>query len=380
MLPPLSLYIHIPWCEKKCPYCDFNSHVQSTALPEHDYIACLEQDLISQLSAVQNRNLHSIFIGGGTPSLFSAAAIKTILENVKKHIPFADDIEITLEANPGSAEAEKFSDLLAAGINRLSIGVQSFDDHCLKSLGRIHNKANAIAAINMAQDAGFMRINIDLMHGLPQQTLAMAKSDLQQAVDLGVEHISWYQLTIEQNTQFYRYPPRLPCDDALADIQDLGFSLLANNGFEQYEISAFCKDKQQARHNVNYWRYGDYLAIGAGAHGKISRIKDGLIQVERFNNSRNPQNYLQRQQKFIAANNVISSDDALFEALMNGLRLTQGMNKAACLAYSGSSEQQLFKIAQPAINKGLLEINERIMATALGRQYLNTLLESLLPQ
>ena len=378
-LPPLALYIHIPWCERKCPYCDFNSHVSQTSLPETEYIAALERDIQSQLSYVQGREISSIFIGGGTPSLFSAQSIKAILDNTAARIPFAADIEITMEANPGSAEAEKFAALFAAGVNRLSIGVQSFDDLCLTNLGRIHNSGNAINAIKLAQNAGFTRINLDLMHGLPAQTQAMAMADLQQAIDLGVEHISWYQLTIEQNTEFYRYPPLLPEDDVLADIQQAGFDLLGLHGFSQYEISAFSKKQAQAQHNINYWRFGDYLAIGAGAHGKVTVIDAHVMSVKRFNNTRLPKDYLQRQHDFTAQSESINSEDLLFEALMNGLRLNAGMNTADCLAYTGASKAALMKMCQPAIDKKLLLVGDRIEATALGRQYLNTLLESLLP-
>ncbi|NRB37171.1 MAG: radical SAM family heme chaperone HemW [Pseudomonadales bacterium] len=379
-LPPLALYIHIPWCERKCPYCDFNSHVADKAaatLPESDYIQCLQRDIKSQINYVQGRKLSSIFIGGGTPSLFSAAGISAILNNIAAVIPFSDDIEITMEANPGSAEADKFSGLFKAGVNRLSIGVQSFDDLCLQNLGRIHNSSNAIRAVKLAQAAGFTRINIDLMHGLPAQNEVMAMQDLQQAIDLGVEHISWYQLTIEQNTEFYRFPPQLPEDDLLADIQQAGFDLLAANGFYQYEISAFSKVSAQAKHNINYWQFGDYLAIGAGAHGKVTVQKGDRQTIQRYNNTRNPKDYLQRDNNFTAKVDVIDTQEALFEALMNCLRLHKGMPVKELLCFSGATQEMLMQLCQPAIDKKLLIIDESIKASPLGRQYLNTLLELL---
>ena len=406
-LPPLALYIHIPWCERKCPYCDFNSHVEPSAhtsqeptdtqaiallavdttqapkatiaLPEHDYVQCLLRDLQSQMDAVQSRSLSSIFIGGGTPSLFSADAIASILSGVEALIPFSDDIEVTMEANPGSAEAQKFAALFQAGVNRLSIGVQSFDDGCLQRLGRIHNRDNAMQAVKLAQAAGFKRINVDLMHGLPEQSQAMAVADIQQALDLGVEHISWYQLTIEQNTEFYRYPPQLPEDDALADIQQAGAELLAANGFSQYEISAFSKGNAQARHNINYWQFGDYLAIGAGAHGKVTLLSAEGLVVSRFNKTRLPRDYMLRTDDFNAQYEQLASEDLLFESLMNCLRLNEGMQLQDCLDYTGATMADLQRMCQPAIDKKLLQIDDRIKATPLGRQYLNTLLESLLP-
>ncbi|MCK5880296.1 MAG: radical SAM family heme chaperone HemW, partial [Sinobacterium sp.] len=264
-LPPLSLYVHIPWCEKKCPYCDFNSHVNTQALPEAEYVEALIQDLRSQQSFAQGRPLASIFFGGGTPSLFSADAIATIIRAAEHYFDFSDDIEITLEANPGSSENKKFAGFAQAGVNRISLGVQSFDNAQLERLGRIHNHDDIHRAVEAIKQAGIQRFNLDLMHGLPEQTPEQAMHDLQQAVDLGAEHISWYQLTIEQNTQFFRSPPILPVEDDLADIQDQGFELLASHGFTQYEISAFSKTPaQRSRHNLNYWQFGDYLAIGAG--------------------------------------------------------------------------------------------------------------------
>ena len=266
----LGLYIHIPWCVKKCPYCDFNSHQQQGELPENDYVAALLKDLEQELKLLDSPSLSSIFIGGGTPSIFSATAIKTLLDGVRDRISFDDDIEITLEANPGTVEQEKFSGFRAAGINRLSIGIQSFNDIHLAKLGRIPDAAQAAAAVAAAKAAGFDNFNIDLMHGLSGQTPTEAIEDLRRAIDLNPTHLSWYQLTIEPNTIFYNTQPSLPKEDALEEIEHAGFELLHSAGFNRYEISAFAKAGKQSQHNTNYWQFGDYIGIGAGAHGKIS--------------------------------------------------------------------------------------------------------------
>jgi putative oxygen-independent coproporphyrinogen III oxidase len=375
-LPPLSLYIHIPWCAKKCPYCDFNSHVDATGIPEAAYIDCLLRDLESELPYVQGRQLQSIFIGGGTPSLFSASGIARILEACANKLPFADNIEITMEANPGSSEQQKFADLYHAGINRLSIGIQSFQQEHLTRLGRVHNSHEALDAVIATQKVGFKRINLDLMHGLPGQTVEQALADVQQAINTGVEHISWYQLTIEQNTEFFRYPPVLPVEDELADIQEAGFSLLHNNGFRQYEISAFSKNQQQARHNLNYWQFGDYLAIGAGAHGKITVLDQQ--HIIRYQKTRLPKDYMARTTEFGLPAEKIATDDVLFEGLMNCLRLNEGMDTESLLRYTGASHEKLQNLCQPLVNDGLLLIGNTIHATPLGRRYLNTVLERLL--
>ncbi|CAA0082104.1 Oxygen-independent coproporphyrinogen-III oxidase-like protein YqeR [BD1-7 clade bacterium] len=375
-LPPLSLYVHIPWCEKKCPYCDFNSHVSQAALPEAEYLSALKQDLISQQTMAAGRLLQSIFIGGGTPSLFHASTIAAILDAAQSTIGFAPNIEITMEANPGSSEQKKFSDLRAAGVNRLSIGVQSFNDEALQQLGRIHNRGLADSAILAAQAAGFERINLDLMHGLPGQTPTQALDDIQHAIATGVEHISWYQLTIEPNTEFYRFPPRLPEDDLLADIQDQGAQRLNDNGFSQYEISAWSKPGSEARHNINYWQFGDYLAIGAGAHGKITAPE--TREIQRFNNTRLPRDYLKRIDSYIAQRQTLTRDEALFEGLMNALRLSQGMAVNDLLNRTGAMPAELSSRCQPLVEQGLLQLDDRISATDLGRRYLNLVLEKLL--
>lgn len=374
-LPPLALYIHIPWCEKKCPYCDFNSHVAQT-IPEDDYIQALLRDAQSQVDWVLGREISSIFIGGGTPSLFKAESIAYLLDALAKLFHFSDGIEITMEANPGSSEQAKFAALKQAGVTRLSIGVQSFGDTQLGALGRVHCADEAHKAIKAAQLAGFERINVDLMHGLPQQSEAMALADLQYTIDAGIQHISWYQLTIEQNTAFFRDPPLLPVEDTLANIQDRGFALLQQHGFVQYEVSAFAKPGQEAQHNINYWQFGDYLAIGAGAHGKITL--PAQEQVMRFNNTRAPKDYLARTDSYIAQTQYLSRDELIFEYLMNALRLVNGVEAAQFSHRTGISLEVLKKHCQPMIDKKLLLIDERIRTTDLGFRYLNSVLESLL--
>ncbi|MCV6606305.1 MAG: radical SAM family heme chaperone HemW, partial [Porticoccaceae bacterium] len=291
-LPPLSLYIHIPWCVRKCPYCDFNSHTAGGELPEADYVAALLADLKNDLSYVQGRRIHSIFFGGGTPSLFSPRAIQQILDGVAREIGFDSNIEITLEANPGTFEQQKFADFRAAGVNRLSIGIQSFDDLHLQQLGRIHSAREAHSVASMARAAGFDNFNLDLMHGLPGQSLDDALNDLRRAIAIEPNHLSWYQLTIEPNTAFYRQPPKLPEDSVLEAVFDHGQQLLADSGFEQYEVSAYARDGQASSHNLNYWQFGDYLGIGAGAHGKVTLAQKQ--QVIRSRKTRAPKDYLQR--------------------------------------------------------------------------------------
>ena len=276
-LPPLALYVHIPWCIRKCPYCDFNSHTATPELPEQAYVEAVLADLDLDLLHVHGRQLTSIFFGGGTPSLFSASALQALLAGIEQRIAFSANIEITLEANPGTFEQEKFAAYRALGINRLSIGIQSFQDSKLEALGRVHSGAEAIAAVSMARQAGFTNFNLDLMHGLPDQSPAQALADLQTAIDLAPSHLSWYQLTMEPNTVFWSKPPVLPEDDVLWDIQEAGQKLLAQHGFVQYEVSAYARAGAAAQHNLNYWSFGDFIGIGAGAHGKVS-VPQGRIQ------------------------------------------------------------------------------------------------------
>ena len=375
--PPLSLYVHIPWCVRKCPYCDFNSHQRQGALPEDAYVDALLRDLEQSLGFVQGRSLQSIFFGGGTPSLFSAAALDRLLCTVASRISFADDIEITLEANPGTAEREKFADYRRIGINRLSIGVQSFDDLQLQHLGRIHGSEDARRAIDMARTAGFDNFNIDLMYGLRAQNADAALRDLRQAIALAPEHLSWYQLTIEPNTEFYKHPPSLPEDEALIDIQDQGLALLQDQGYARYEISAFARPGRQARHNLNYWRFGDYLGIGAGAHGKITQTEQGLIL--RTRTSRQPDHYLQRAGDGFAEQAAIAESELAIEYLLNVLRLREGFAVSAFEAATGLGFEHIEKQVLSLTARGLLAFDQHtIRPTAKGEQFLNSVLEAFL--
>lgn len=372
-LPPLSLYVHIPWCVKKCPYCDFNSHVAGQTLPETEYVSALLRDLDFQLDHAQGRSLHSIFIGGGTPSLFSAKAIAELLTGIELRIPFEQGIEITLEANPGTVEQNKFVGFYVAGVNRLSIGVQSFNDQHLKNLGRIHGRHEAINAAATAINAGFTNFNIDLMHGLSGQNDEQALTDLKQAIQLGATHISWYQLTIEPNTVFFNTPPTIPDDDQLADIQSAGESLLASQGFAQYEVSAYSTNQQASRHNMNYWTFGDYIGIGAGAHGKITDLNK--LSITRQWQTRNPKDYLAKGHDFSAGQKTIATDDIPLEFMMNALRLNQPLHLDLFHQRTGLSLAIIEPNLQQLANKGLLEYSKQhITTTSLGRRFLNELL------
>lgn len=386
-LPPLSLYIHIPWCIRKCPYCDFNSHQADNNIPEAEYVAALNIDLQQDQVLAQGRKLTSIFFGGGTPSMLSAQAIGKILHDAERSIGFESDIEITLEANPGTFEQEKFSGFRAAGVNRLSIGIQSFNDRQLKLLGRVHGRDEALRAVNVARAAGFENINLDLMHGLPEQTMAAARADLQQAIDLAPEHLSWYQLTIEQNTAFYSAPPVLPEEEILADIQDAGVELLAENGYEQYEISAYARANKRARHNMNYWQFGDYLGIGAGAHGKITLPESQ--QILRLWKTRLPKHYLDaassqkistnlngHQNVFGGGSDLLTPESLPLEFMMNALRLNQGVPQDYFTERTGVPLSALEPQWSQLSAKGLVEIAEgNLRPTALGRRFLNSVLK-----
>ena len=378
-LPPLSLYIHIPWCVQKCPYCDFNSHQaeqKNNTLNELDYVETLKNDLQLESQFTYGRKLSSIFFGGGTPSIFSSHSIAAILDHAKKIIGFEDDIEITLEANPGTFEQEKFAGFYAAGVNRLSIGVQSFNEKHLQTLGRIHNSDEAKHAISIAKKAGFNNINIDIMHGLPQQSVDDAMKDLQQAIDCSPQHISWYQLTIEANTAFYRQPPTLPNDDILADIQERGNLLLTNNGFAQYEISAFSKNNQRSLHNLNYWQFGDYLGVGAGAHGKITDITNG--RIIRRQKTRLPDHYLKNAKAPKTKQHTVATHELNIEFMMNALRLIEGVpsdffEKRTGLALA-EIQDSLTELQQQQL---LAEASTHIKTTPLGQRFLNVVLEKL---
>ena len=375
---PLSLYIHMPWCVRKCPYCDFNSH----AVPdgklsldlEQEYLQALVEDLKIQVDFAQGRHIHSVFIGGGTPSLISAKAYQWLFTQLKSLIPFEDGCEITLEANPGTVEHDPFAGYLDAGINRLSIGVQSFNTDHLKKLGRIHSNDDAVNAIHLAKEAGFARVNVDLMHGLPEQTLEQALYDLKLAVENGATHVSWYQLTIEPNTVFFRTQPILPLDDVLEEIQAQGEAYLTAQGFVNYEVSAWRKEKPSA-HNLNYWQFGDYLAIGAGAHGKVTQ-PDG---VYRFQKTRLPKDYLAK----VPAENLqfkrIEADDMPFEFMMNALRLNQGVDAKLYAERTGLSLTGLDELLSSLrARKLMVDDQTRISCTEQGHVFLNSVLEEFL--
>ena len=372
-LPPLSLYIHIPWCVRKCPYCDFNSHAATPELPEEAYVDALLADLDQELPAVHGRPISSIFFGGGTPSLFSAKALDRLLAGVELRIPFAPDIEITLEANPGTFEQEKFKAYRQLGINRLSIGVQSFQQAKLEALGRIHNGDEAVRAAGMARAAGFDNFNLDLMHGLPDQSLDDALGDLRQAIDLGPTHLSWYQLTLEPNTVFWSQPPELPEDDILWDIQEAGQALMAEHGFAQYEVSAYAQPGRAARHNLNYWSFGDFIGIGAGAHGKLSHPDGRILRTWK---TRLPKDYLNPAKPFKAGEKLLPMDELPFEFLMNALRLTQGVDAGLFTQRTGLPLEQLAAARREAEQRGLLQVEaDRLVATPRGQLFLNDLLQ-----
>ncbi|NWA29394.1 radical SAM family heme chaperone HemW [Pseudomonas gingeri] len=372
-LPPLALYIHIPWCVRKCPYCDFNSHAASPVLPEEEYVDALLADLDQDLHAVYGRELSSIFFGGGTPSLFSAQALGRLLKGVEARIPFAGDIEITLEANPGTFEQEKFIAYRQLGINRLSIGIQSFQEEKLKALGRIHTGGEAVRAADMARQAGFDNFNLDLMHGLPDQSLEDALADLRQAIALKPTHLSWYQLTLEPNTVFWNQPPVLPEDDTLWDIQEAGQALLAEHGYAQYEVSAYAQTGRAARHNLNYWSFGDFIGIGAGAHGKLSHPDGRIVRTWK---TRLPKDYLNPAKAFQAGEKALANEELPFEFLMNALRLTEGVDAVLFAQRTGLSLDNLNEARAEAEQSGLLQVEpSRLAATARGQLFLNDLLQ-----
>ncbi|PSU79057.1 YggW family oxidoreductase [Photobacterium phosphoreum] len=374
--PPLSLYVHIPWCVQKCPYCDFNSHALKTELPELDYIDALIDDLETDLMAYQlingQRPLHSIFIGGGTPSLISPTEIGRLLAAIETRIPFSDNIEITMEANPGTVEAGRFEGYRHAGVNRISIGIQSFQDDKLQRLGRIHGSQEAIKAIELAKSAGLNSFNTDLMHGLPDQSIADAISDLKQAIALDPPHLSWYQLTIEPNTLYYSKPPTLPDDDDLWDIFEQGHALLTAAGYQQYEISGYSKVGKQCQHNLNYWRFGDYLGIGCGAHGKISFDDGRIIRTVKV---KHPRGYLHADKPYLSEQISVADSERSFEFFMNRFRLLEACPKQDFIDRTGLPLTTIEANIDWAIEQNYLHDNgDHWQITEHGKLFLNDLL------
>lgn len=378
--PPLSLYIHIPWCVRKCPYCDFNSHESRGDIPERAYVDTLVADLEQDLPETWGRPVETVFIGGGTPSLFSPESIARLLGAARARVQLVPGAEITLEANPGTVERERFAEFRAAGINRLSIGVQSFRPGLLENIGRIHTAREAIRAAEAAHDAGLANFNLDLMFGLPGQTQMQALDDLRTATDLEPAHLSWYELTIEPNTWFYRHPPQLPDDDTLWDLQTAGLALLAERGFARYEVSAYARADRQCRHNLNYWRFGDYLGIGAGAHGKLtSPAAQAIVRNAKL---RHPQAYLDAGQsgEFRSNRLALTPGDAILEFMMNALRLDSGFTRDDFMTATGLPAAAIEDRLDQCLDEGLLEVRaDHIHASEHGRRYLNELLQHWLP-
>lgn len=375
-LPPLSLYIHIPWCVQKCPYCDFNSHALKGEVPHDDYVAHLLADLDADVSYAQGREVKTIFIGGGTPSLLSGPAMQTLLDGVRARLNLAVDAEITMEANPGTVEADRFVEYQRAGVNRISIGVQSFSEPKLKRLGRIHGPEEAKRAANLATGLGLRSFNLDLMHGLPDQSLEEALDDLRRAIALNPPHLSWYQLTIEPNTLFGSRPPVLPDDDALWDIFEQGDRLLREAGYQQYETSAYAKPGYRCEHNLNYWRFGDYLGIGCGAHGKLTQPDGRIVRTVK---TRHPRGFMQgnyREKQY-----EVADSDKPFEYFMNRFRLLEAAPRDEFSRYTGLAEQTIRPQMDAAIAAGyVIETPAQWQITEKGKLFLNSLLELFLAE
>ena len=373
VLPPLALYVHIPWCVRKCPYCDFNSHERSGVLPEAEYLDALNRDLEASLPDIWGRRVISVFIGGGTPSLFSPASIDALLSAVRARVMLDPDAEITLEANPGTVEAARFRGFRSAGVNRISIGIQSFDERMLAALGRIHSSDEARRAIDAAL-ASFDNVNLDLMYGLPSQRAEMARADLEQGIACGVPHISAYQLTIEPNTVFWSKPPQLPEHDLSADMQLAAEEILARAGYEHYETSAFARPGRRCRHNLNYWEFGDYVGIGAGAHGKLSFAD----RVTRHSRAKQPNEYMKPNS--VAEHHVVPAGELPFEFMLNALRLVEGFDVPLFNQRTGLPLSTVESRLADAESKGLLTRDwKRVRPTERGRHFLNELLGEFLP-
>ncbi|MCP3655150.1 radical SAM family heme chaperone HemW [Herbaspirillum sp.] len=377
-LPPLSLYVHFPWCVRKCPYCDFNSHEVKGSFPEEAYLDALRCDLEQSLPLIWGRKIHTIFIGGGTPSLLSAAGLDRLLSDLRTLLPFDGDIEITMEANPGTFEADKFRSYRDSGISRLSIGIQSFNGQHLHALGRIHDGEQARKAVEIAQ-ANFDNFNLDLMYALPQQTLAEARTDIETAIAFAPPHLSLYHLTLEPNTLFAKYPPPVPDDDASADMQDMIAELTTAAGYVNYEVSAYAQPKRRARHNLNYWQFGDYLGIGAGAHSKLS-FPHRIVRQMRY---KHPQSYLEHAKAGtpVQEEAEIGRDSLGFEFMLNALRLTEGFSPNLFAERTGMSLNQIEKSLNLAEQKGMLYRDHALIKpTDLGRRFLNDLQEIFLSE
>lgn len=375
-LPPLSLYIHVPWCVRKCPYCDFNSHTSPQQIPENDYVDALIRDLEQEVPLVWGRSVQTIFIGGGTPSLLSAEAYERLFSAIRALLPLHPNAEITLEANPGTVEAERFKDYFAVGINRLSIGIQSFDNDALTKLGRIHDSRKAIQAVEAARNAGYDNFNLDLMFGLPGQDEHKARHDVETAISLQPSHISYYQLTIEPNTLFHAHPPALPEDDPIYDWQLANQACLADAGYLQYETSAYAKAGRQCRHNVNYWQFGDYLGIGAGAHGKISSASPQ--QIARRIKQKQPQSFIDTagSDNCLLEHTLVDRNEVGFEFMLNAMRLLDGVATPLFQQHTGVPISSIKQPLQQAEALGLLEHDiHRIRPTEKGQRYLNSLIE-----
>lgn len=372
---PISVYIHFPWCIKKCPYCDFNSHAISNPIPQKQYYQACIQDFNNSIPLLDGRKLQSIFIGGGTPSLIEPLYLQLLLEHIQPYCH--DNTEVTMEVNPGSFEIAKFQDFFQAGINRLSIGVQSFNEYHLKKLGRVHNSKQAIHAVTRAQDIGFDNINIDIMHSLPSQTIEQAKLDIQKALDLNIKHISYYQLTLEPNTYFHLYPPQnLPNHDITYQIEKQGKQLLHKAQFLQYEISAYAKI--ECKHNLNYWKFGDYLGIGAGAHGKITTQNNIL----RTHKNKQPQTYISQINKnYTNPQKILTKQDIIIEFMLGALRLYKGFNYELFYQRTGLTTDAIEDNLSVAVKAGLIDLkNNTVTPSDTGRRFLNNLLEIFLPR
>ena len=376
--PPLSLYVHLPWCLRKCPYCDFNSHAVAGPVPEGDYIDALLRDLEADLPLVWGRPVLSVFIGGGTPSLFEPKSIDRLLSELRARLPLLGGAEITMEANPGTLDTARLKGFAAAGVNRLSLGVQSFEDRALKALGRIHDAAAAYRAVEVALKSGFERVNVDLMYGLPGQDVAGALADLDAALVFDPGHVSWYQLTVEPNTVFYSARPELPAADALVDIEAAGLERLAAAGYRRYEVSAHARRGQECRHNVNYWQFGDYLGIGAGAHGKLTSA-EGILRTAKY---RQPQAYMARAKAgdAVAERRWVAPPERAFEFLLNALRLTDGFTWRQFAERTGLSPLAIRPRLEAAAGQGLIALDALgARATARGFELLDSVLEAFLP-